>query len=161
KSGSRASPSSRTMAISLPTLRKPCGAITPNSARCPRKAFTTPVRWRTSHSRPRCSSTAACWSAVLTGTKRIVGRPTASRFATPSRVRWLSFLALDVRLQFSRGHERPPAPQPPPPPPQVVRRRPPPHPTERGGRSTKDPQPPPPPKFLAKTRRSLCIDPVH
>src|SRR5262245_53817733 len=27
---------SRTMAISLPTLRKPCGAITPNSARCPR-----------------------------------------------------------------------------------------------------------------------------
>src|SRR5262249_42559401 len=29
KSGSRASPSSRTMAISLPTLRKPCGAITP------------------------------------------------------------------------------------------------------------------------------------
>src|SRR5215813_1714149 len=84
KSGSRASRSSRTMAISLPTLRKPCGAITPNSARCPRKAFTRPVRWRTSRSRPRCSSTAACWSAVLTGTKRIVGRPTASQIASAS-----------------------------------------------------------------------------
>ena len=50
KSGRRPSPSSRTMAISLPTSPNPCGAITPNSARCPRKAFTRPVRWRTSRS---------------------------------------------------------------------------------------------------------------
>jgi hypothetical protein len=33
---------------------------------------------RGAFSATRCSSTAACWSAVLTGTKRIVGRATAS-----------------------------------------------------------------------------------
>src|SRR5262245_63550114 len=31
------------MAISLPTLRSPCGAMIPNSAKCARKAFTSPV----------------------------------------------------------------------------------------------------------------------
>ena len=36
-----------TIAINWQTLRKPCGAITPNSARCARKAFTSIVRWRT------------------------------------------------------------------------------------------------------------------
>ena len=35
-SGRRVSPSSRTMAISSPTLRKPCAATIPNSARCAR-----------------------------------------------------------------------------------------------------------------------------
>jgi stearoyl-CoA desaturase (Delta-9 desaturase) len=39
---------------------------------------------RASWSRCRCSSTAACWSAVLTGTKRIVGRTTASQIASAS-----------------------------------------------------------------------------
>jgi hypothetical protein len=61
------------------SLRKPCGAITPNSARCARRAFTSAVRWRTSLSRPRCSNSAACCSAVFVGTKRIVGRETASQ----------------------------------------------------------------------------------
>src|SRR4029453_11073624 len=73
-SGRRVSPSSRTMAISSPTLRKPCAATIPNSARCARNAFTSIVRWRTNCSRPRCSNWAACCSAVLTGTNRIVGR---------------------------------------------------------------------------------------
>src|SRR5215468_2401959 len=108
QSGSRASPSSRTMAISLPTLRKPCGAITPNSARCPRKAFTRPVRWRTSRSRPRCSSTAACWSAVLIGTKRIGG---------------IVLVALDVRLHVSRWHQSHLVAKRAQLPPPVVRRR--------------------------------------
>src|SRR6187200_1083840 len=89
KSGSRASLGSRTTAISLPTLRKPCGAITPNSAKCPRKAFTSAVRWRTSRSRPRCSSSAACCSAVLAGTNRIVGRTTASQIASASAASFL------------------------------------------------------------------------
>jgi hypothetical protein len=37
---------SRTIAISWPTLRKPCAAMIPNSARCARNAFTSIVRWR-------------------------------------------------------------------------------------------------------------------
>ena len=87
--GRRASSSSRMTAISLTTLRRPCGAITPNSARCARTAFTNIVRWRTSRSRPRCSSTAACCSAVLAGTKRIVGRETASQIASASAASFL------------------------------------------------------------------------
>src|SRR5258708_14193619 len=55
--------SSWTMATRRATLRNPCGAITPNSARCARSPLTRAVRWRTSRSRPRCSSSAACCSA--------------------------------------------------------------------------------------------------
>src|SRR6266540_5932170 len=36
---------SRTMAISSPTLRKPCAATIPNSARCARNAFTRANRF--------------------------------------------------------------------------------------------------------------------
>ena len=54
------------------------------------KAFTSIVRWRTSCSRPRCSSWLACCSAVLTDTNRIVGRPTASQIASASAASCLS-----------------------------------------------------------------------
>ena len=101
--GRRASSSSRMIAISLPTLRRPCGAITPNSARCARRAFTSIVRWRTSRSRPRCSSTAACCSAVLTGTKRIVGRH--NRLADRFRIRSVVLVPLDVGLHVLRRHQ--------------------------------------------------------
>jgi hypothetical protein len=77
------------MAISLPTWRNPCGAMIPNSAKCARKAFTSPVRCRTSRSRPRCSSRAACCSAVFTATNRIVGRTTASQIAAASAASFL------------------------------------------------------------------------
>src|SRR5215472_5016232 len=146
KSGSRASPSSRTMAISLPTLRKPCGAITPNSARCPRKAFTRPVRWRTSRSRPRCSSTAACWSAVLIGTKRIGG---------------IVLVALDVRLHILRRHQSHLVAKRAQLPPPVVRRRARLQANQTGRQSTEERQNLRTPKLLAQNRRSLCIDPVH
>ena len=60
------------------------GAMTPSSAMCPRKAFTSMVRCRTSRSRVRCSISIACCSAVLIGTKRMLGRVTASQIASAS-----------------------------------------------------------------------------
>src|SRR5437763_2229191 len=84
RSGKRRSLASRTIAISWLTLRSPAGATTPNSARCARSAFTSVVRCRTSLSLPRCRRTAACCSAVLIGTNRIVGRRTASQIASAS-----------------------------------------------------------------------------
>src|SRR5262249_49128340 len=159
KSGSRASPSSRTMPISLPTLRKPCGAITPNWARCPRKAFTRPVRWRTSRSRPRCSSTAACWSAVLTGTK--AHRRALNRLADRFRIGGIVLVALDVRLHVLRPHQphlmakRAQLPRP------VVRRRARLQANQTWRQSTEERQNLRTPKLLAQNRRSLRINPVQ
>src|SRR5262244_2760660 len=48
--------------------------MTPNSAIWPRRAFTSIVLCRTNKSRVRCNINTACCSAVLMGTKRIVGR---------------------------------------------------------------------------------------
>ncbi len=42
------------------------------------------VRWRTRRSRVRCSASAACCSTDLIGTKRMVGRVTASQIASAS-----------------------------------------------------------------------------
>ena len=56
----------------------------PNSARWPRRAFTSIVLCRTNKSRVRCNINTACCSAGLMGTKRIVGRVTASQIAAAS-----------------------------------------------------------------------------
>ena len=48
----------------------------------PHSAFTSMVRCRTSRSRVRCSISTACCSAVLIGTKRMLGRVTALQIAS-------------------------------------------------------------------------------
>src|SRR5215469_13543513 len=72
-----------------------------------RSAFSTlnlsSVRWRTSRSRPRCSSTAACWSAVLTGTKQ--HRRAPNRLADRFGIGGIVLVALDVRLHVLRRHQ--------------------------------------------------------
>ena len=50
----------------------------------PRNALISIVRWRTKSSRTLCSISTDCWSTVLTATKRIVGRVTASAIAAAS-----------------------------------------------------------------------------
>ena len=60
----------------------PIGATTPNSDRWARNAFDTCVRWRLSINRTRCIIITLCCSGVFTGTKRIVGRVTASQMPT-------------------------------------------------------------------------------
>src|SRR5215211_7515680 len=60
------------------------GMAMPNSARSPRSMLTSWVRWRTRRSRVRCSANAACCSTDLIGTKRMVGRVTASQIASAS-----------------------------------------------------------------------------
>jgi hypothetical protein len=82
--GSYEAASSKTMAASWVTLAMPCAATMPNSARWPRKAFTSIVRCRTRRSRVRCTIRTDCASALLTGTKRMVGRVTASQMASAS-----------------------------------------------------------------------------
>ncbi len=46
--------------------------------------FTNCVRCLTSRSRVRCSASAACCSVDFTGTKRMLGRVTASQMAAAS-----------------------------------------------------------------------------
>jgi hypothetical protein len=70
------------MSCSIPRL--PIGATTPNSERCARIAFDSWVRWRLSINRTRCSIITLCCSGVFTGTKRMVGRVTASQMASAS-----------------------------------------------------------------------------
>src|SRR6185312_10972770 len=157
--GRRVSSSSRMIAISLPTLRRPCGAITPNSARCARRAFTSIVRWRTSRSRPRCSSTAACCSAVLPGTK--AHRRPYNRLANGLGIRSVVLVPLDVSLHILRRHQpylmaqRAQLPRP------VVRRRTCLHPHQTARQSTEERQNLRSPKLLAQNRRPRCIDPVY
>jgi len=63
---------------------RPIGATTPNSDKWARKAFDICVRWRLSINRTRCNIITLCCSGVFTGTKRIVGRVTASQMASAS-----------------------------------------------------------------------------
>ncbi|MFK4529275.1 hypothetical protein ABIF90_007256 [Bradyrhizobium japonicum] len=58
----------------LDDVRWPWGTITPYSARWPRRALITWVRGRIKRSRARNTTALACCSALLTATKRIVGR---------------------------------------------------------------------------------------
>jgi hypothetical protein len=53
-------------------------ATMPNSAKWPRNALTSIVRCRTRRSWTLCATSAACCCGVLTGTKRMEGRRTAS-----------------------------------------------------------------------------------
>src|SRR6266478_2426817 len=62
----------------------PLAAVTPNSAAWPRSALISIVRCLTSKSRTPSIVSAACCSAVLTGTNRIVGRLIASQIASAS-----------------------------------------------------------------------------
>lgn len=68
----------------IPTPATPWRVTMPNSARWPRKAFTSIVRCRIKSSRPRCSISTLCCSSLFTGTKRIVDRATASQIASAS-----------------------------------------------------------------------------
>jgi hypothetical protein len=52
-------------------------------------AFAAWVRWRTSRSLARWIARPHCRSTVLTGTKRMVGRLTASQAASASRASFL------------------------------------------------------------------------
>ena len=63
--------------------------MTPNSARWPRRALISIVRCRISRSRLRCMVSAACCASLLTGTKRIDGRVTASQIAAASAASFL------------------------------------------------------------------------
>jgi 5-aminolevulinate synthase len=58
--------------------------MTPNSAKCARMALIRLLRCRIKRSRVRWSRRAACWSTLLIGTNRIVGRCTASQIASAS-----------------------------------------------------------------------------
>ena len=102
KSGSRASPSSRTMAISLPTLPNPCGAITPNSARCPRKAFTRPVRGA-----PATLGQVQRHGSLLVSRldRHKAHRRPHNRLADRRRIRRVVLVALDVGLHVLRRHQ--------------------------------------------------------
>ena len=67
-----------------PDLGQSLGSTMPSSARWPRTALTAWVRWRTKRSRVFSTIRAAWHSAVLIGTKRMVGRDTASHMASAS-----------------------------------------------------------------------------
>ena len=62
----------------------PLAAMTPNSARCPRRALINIVLCRTRRSRTLCSMSTDCCSTVFTATNRMVGRVTASQIASAS-----------------------------------------------------------------------------
>jgi transposase InsO family protein len=89
-SGGKAFVSSPTTVVtSSPTRPALCGAMMPNSVRCPRNALIRTVRCRTRRSRTRCNISAARCSALLMGTKRMVGRVTASQMASASAASFL------------------------------------------------------------------------
>lgn len=61
----------------------------PNSAIRPRSWLITMVRCLISSARSLCSPAAACWASLLTATKRIDGRLTASQIAAASAASFL------------------------------------------------------------------------
>ncbi len=63
----------------------------PYSAKWPRIALMSCVRWRTTRTRVRNASPAACCASVFTATKRMPGRCAASQIASASIA---SFLCL-------------------------------------------------------------------
>src|SRR5437660_11769674 len=101
----------------------PLAVVTPNSAAWPRIALISIVRCLTSRSRTPSIVSAACCSAVLTGTNRMVGRLIASQIASTSIASFLPRLTpafagagsrLDV-LRRDQQHLVPQAAQPPRP----------------------------------------------
>ena len=74
----------------------------PNSARWLRRAQISIVRWQTNRSRVRCGTTTLCCSALLTGTKLICGRPTASANAAVSAA---SFFPRDREVFVALRHD--------------------------------------------------------
>src|SRR5208337_1827993 len=70
-------------------LRALCGATTPISARWPRKALRSEVRWQASNSRTRWRISSAWLSIPRTGTNRWPGRPAASQIAAASAASFL------------------------------------------------------------------------
>jgi len=91
-SGRLSGPVSRTRSASSRMLRAPRRAMRPNSARWPRTALINCVRWRSSKARVRCSIIAACCSTDLIGTKRMLGRTTASQIPSASAASFLLVL---------------------------------------------------------------------
>ena len=66
------------------SLEIPCGIVMPNSASRPRSWLPWAVRALTKPWRARCSASRACCSDCLIGTKRMLGRRTASQIASAS-----------------------------------------------------------------------------
>src|SRR5215207_8315460 len=92
------------------TFEGPCASIRPNSARCPRRALISWLRWRTSKSRARCIISTACCSSLLIGTKRMEGRVAASQMA--AAVRRIVLPALKIGLDVLRRDQTHFVPQP-------------------------------------------------
>src|SRR3954454_7788848 len=89
---------------SSPALPQPWPRTMPSSARCPRRAFTCMVLCLTRSCRIRCSWAIVCCSTVLTGTKRMLGRVTASQIASASAASCL--LVLTYGLTYWGGISR-------------------------------------------------------
>ena len=81
--------------------RSPCRTMMPRSRRKPRIRLITAVRSLTRRDRTRCRACRSSCSSVLAGTKRVVGRCTASATAWASRK---SFVPLPKRLRI-RGRD--------------------------------------------------------
>src|SRR6516164_1997405 len=159
KSGSRASPSSRTVAISLPTLRKPCGAITPNSGQMPAQSVHQ-TRTLAHQPLPATVQQHRCLLVSRLDRHKAHRRP-HNRLANCFGIGGIVLIALDVRLHVLRRHQshlvakRAQLPRP------VVRRRARLQANQTARQSTEERQNLRTPKLLAQNRRSLCIDPVH
>jgi phage/plasmid-like protein (TIGR03299 family) len=69
--------------------RIPCGMTSPNSPSKPRIWFAWAVRAFTNPWRTRCTDKTACCSTLLIGTKRMLGRLTASQIASASAASFL------------------------------------------------------------------------
>src|SRR5690349_15597223 len=81
----------------------PCGITMPYSFSSPRIWLPCAVRALTNAWRARCKHSTLCCSAVLIGTKRMLGRATASQIASASAT--IVLVRLDVRLDELRGHQ--------------------------------------------------------
>ena len=65
--------------------RGPHGGNDPELGKSARSWLAAAVRFSTNEARMRCSITVAWSASLLIGTKRMVGRPTASQIASASR----------------------------------------------------------------------------
>ena len=83
------SPSSRSCGSLLAIYPIPCGSTTPYSPSNPRIWLACAVRALTKPWRARCKDSTLCCSVVLIGTKRILGRATASQIPSASATSFL------------------------------------------------------------------------
>src|SRR4029079_16928985 len=157
KSGSRASPTSRTTAISLPTLRKPCGAITPNSV--PAQSFHKP-RALAHQSLPATVQQQRSLLLSRLGRNEPHRRP-HDRLADPFRIGRVVLVPLNVGLHVLRRHQSHLVSQRRQLSPPVVRRRTRLHTYQARRQPAEERKHLTAPQLLAQYRRAICIDAVH